>query len=290
MNRYLALQKIVETGSFTRAAGALGLTQSAVSQTVSALEDDLHIKLLNRSRAGITLTKEGRELWPHVEKLVYDYRIVKERAAEITGLETGTVRIGSMGSICANWLPSLIKEFKQHYPKIEFVLLMGDYVQIADWIRQGAVDFGFVNPKAVRGLKTFRVKSGPMLAVLPKGHPLAAFTAVPLLELAKEPFIELEEGNYSEPLLAFERLGLKADVRYIIHDDYTIMNMVEAGLGVSMLARLMLRRVNEYRLELRPTVPEVIREMCIAYKDRLSLTVASRRFIELLKARMDSLP
>ncbi len=67
------------------------------------------------------------------------------------------------------------------------------------------------------------------------------------------------------------------------------MNMVEAGLGVSMLAELMLKRI-AYNLELRPTDPPVIRKMAIGYKDRLSLTIAARRFIELLKENMDKLP
>ncbi|MBO6259131.1 MAG: LysR family transcriptional regulator [Succinivibrio sp.] len=289
MNRYLALQKIVELGNFTRAAEVVGCTQSAISQMIASLEDELRIKLLNRSRNGVTLTKEGQEIFPHIEKLVYEYRAVLERAREIRGLEIGTIRIGTMGSISAHWLPMLMKEFKQHYPAIEFVLLQGDYVSISEWIKSGAVDFGFVNPDAVSGLRTMPVKDGRMLAVLPPNHPLAALEVVPLKELVSEQFILLEEGHYSEPLVAFKSLGLEPDIRYTIHDDYTIMNMVEAGLGVSMMAELMLQRI-DYHLSLRPTDPPVIRKMCIGYKDRLSLTTAARRFIDLLKSRMQELP
>ena len=289
MNRYLVLQRIVELGSFTKAALELHLTQSAVSQSISSLEDELHIKLLNRNRGGVDLTPEGKLLYPHIEKVCYELRAVKERASELQGLESGTVRIATMGSISAHWLPSLIAAFQKEHPNIEFALLQGDYAATAEWIKSGAVDFGFVNPHAVSGIKTFPVKEGRMLAVLPPEHRLCAYEKVPLEELAREPFILLEEGGYSEPLKAFEELDLKLQIGYTIHDDYAIMNMVEAGLGVSMLAELMMRRIS-YRLEIRPTIPQVIRPISVGYKDALSLSTAARRFLELLRIKAPSLP
>ncbi|MDY6321483.1 MAG: LysR substrate-binding domain-containing protein [Succinivibrio sp.] len=288
-DRYQAFLRIVETGSFTRAAAALKVTQSAVSQAVSALEEDLQLKLLNRSRGGVSLTPDGKALFPYIERICYETRSLSEHAREIRGLETGTIRIGTMGSVSAHWLPSLIAAFQQHYPKIEFTILQGDYLSIAEWVRQGAADFGFVNSRAIKGLRTFPVKSGRMLAVLPPGHPLSTRETVPLAELAKERFILLEEGGYSEPLRAFEKEGLTPDIRYTIHDDYAIMNMVEAGLGVSMLAELMLRRI-DYKIAIRPTEPEVVRPISVCYKDRLSLTLAARRFLELLKENIPALP
>lgn len=289
MNRYLVLQRIVELRTFTKAADELGLTQSAVSQSVSSLEEELHIKLLNRSKNGAKLTAEGELLFPHIEKACYELRAIEERARELRGLETGTVRIATMGSVSAHWLPGLIAKFQKRWPNIEFALLQGDYTATEEWIKSGAVDFGFVNPHAVSGIKTFPVKDGRMLAVLPDGHPLASFAAIPLKLLAQEPFILLEEGGYSEPLKAFEEQSLSPDIRYTIHDDYAIMNMVEAGLGVSMLAELMLRRLS-YKLILRPTDPEVIRPISVGYKDALSLTTAARRFLDLLRSEIPNLP
>ncbi len=289
MNRFLVLQRIVELGTFTKAAEELHLTQSAVSQCISSLEDELHIKLLNRSRSGAVLTKEGQLLFPNIEKACYELRTIEERARELRGLETGTIRIATMGSVSAHWLPLLIGRFQQQYPNIEFALLQGDYVQTEQWIKSGAADFGFVNPHAVSGIKTFPVKEGRMIAVLPQSHRLCKYDVVPLKELAKEKFILLEEGGYSEPLKVFDELKLKPDIRFTIHDDYAIMNMVEAGLGVSMLAELMLRRLS-YNLCLRPTSPMVVRPIYVGYKDALSLTTAARRFLDLLREAIPELP
>lgn len=289
MNRYIALQKIVELGSFSKAAEALGYTQSAMSQMIASLEDELSIKLLNRFRTGAKLTMEGAELYPYLEKTIYQYMAAQEKAKEIRGLETGVIRMGTLASISAHWLPGLLKEFQEQYPGVEFVIHQGDYTSIQEWIKTGAVDFGFVNPKAVSGIETIVLKEGAMLAVLPENHPLAEKEVVPLADLADEPFILLEEGHYYEPLEAFRSIGTTPNVKYTIHDDYAIMTMVEAGLGVSILAELVLHRTN-YQIILRPTEPPVSRTVAIGYKDKSSLPMAGRRFIECLREHVEALP
>lgn len=289
MNRYLALQKIVELGSFSKAAEAMGYTQSSMSQMIASLEDELSIKLLNRYRTGAKLTIEGAELYPYIERTIYQYRAAQERAKEIRGLETGVIRMGALASIAAYWLPGLLKEFQQKFPRVEFVIHQGDYASIQEGIKTGALDFGFVSPAAVSGLKTIPLKEGKMLAILPEEHPLAQESVVPLAALAREPYILLEEGHYYEPMEAFEALGVKPNVKYTIHNDHAIMTMVEAGLGVSILAELVMQRV-QYHIAVRPTDPPVTRTISIGYKDWASLPMASKRFIEYLRTRVDLLP
>lgn len=282
MKRYLALQNIVEYGSFSKAAEAMGYTQSALSQMIASLEDELHLKLLNRYRTGARLTYEGRELYPSIQALINAYHGTIHKSEEILGLETGVVRMGVLASISVHWLPALIRSFEERYPKVEFVIHQGDHTSIEEWIRTGQVDFGFANPAAVIGLQTEVLGRGDMPAILPKGHPLAQKTAVPLEELAEEPFILLEEGHYYEPLEAFHSIGVHPKIKYTIHDDYTIMTMVEAGLGVSVLAELVLQRTN-YDIEIRPTVPPVCRVISLAYQSRDRLPTASKLFIEHVK-------
>ena len=80
MNRYIALQKIIELGSFTKAADALGYTQSSISQMIASLENELAIKLLTRSRVGVKLTIEGAELYPYIERSIISYRAMQMRS------------------------------------------------------------------------------------------------------------------------------------------------------------------------------------------------------------------
>lgn len=289
MNRYIALQKIIELGSFTKAAEALGYTQSSISQMIASLESELSMKLLTRSRTGIKLTIEGEELYPFIERSIIEYRNVQEKADEINGLETGIIRVGTISSITCHWMPKLIKGFQELYPNVQFLFHQGDYSSIREWIKTGAVDFGFITPPAAGELETVTIKNGEMLAVLPKNHPLAAKSSVKLEEIADDPFILLEEGHYSEPINAFRAAGLEPDIKYTIHDDYAIMTMVESGLGVSILAELMLRRSN-YNITCLPIEPPVYRTLSVGYKNKNRLPIASKYFIQYLIENIDKLP
>ncbi|MCD7909677.1 MAG: LysR family transcriptional regulator [Clostridium sp.] len=289
MNRYITFQKIVELGSFTRAAQALGYTQSAVSQMIASLEDELSIQLLYRSRVGIRLTPEGEDLYPFIRSTVLQYQAMLGKAGEIRGLETGVVRIGTISSISCHWLPRLIKEFGEQYPKVQFVLHQGDYTTIPEWVRTGEADFGFVNPDAVQGMCTQFLKEGELRAVLPADHPLAEQPFVELKQLAGEPFLLLEEGALSEPLEAFSQVGLKPNIRLRVHDDYSILSMIETGLGVSILPELVLQRTG-YRVAVRLIKPAVTRKIGLVFKDKDALPIAAKYFIRFLKGKIADLP
>ena len=86
MNRYAALLKVVELGSFTKAAELLGYPQPAMSQMIASLENELSIKLLYRSRYGVRLTPEGERLFPSVQTAVAQYNAMQNIAGEIRGL------------------------------------------------------------------------------------------------------------------------------------------------------------------------------------------------------------
>lgn len=284
-----AVIKVIERGTFAKAADDLGYTQSALSQMVASLEAELGFKVIQRSRSGSSLTPEGQQLLPFLEQVANSQRALEERAAEINGLETGTVRIGTIASISAHWLPSLMRHFEEQHPGVNFVIHQGDYALIPEWLNAGTIDFGFVNPAGVSGLQTHLLKSGPMSAVLPANHPLASLATVPLNQLADEPFILLEEGGYYEPLEAFAAIGCAANVKYTIHDDYSIMAMIDQGLGVSILADLIMRSC-PYPLAVRPTNPPVSRNIALAWKDTARLPVAAKRFMELIVQQAPSLP
>lgn len=289
MNRYIALEKIIDLGSFTKAAKALRYTQSSISQMISSLEDELSIKLLYRSRVGVKLTLEGADLYPYIQRAILQYQAMQEKSKEIRGLETGVIRIGTISSISCHWMPQLIKEFQELYPNVQFILHQGDYSSIQEWIKVGAVDFGFITPPAVTDLHTITIKDGRMLAVLPENHKLASHGTVNLHEIVNEPFILLEEGHFSEPMEAFHACNLEPNIKFRIHDDYAIMTMVEAGLGISILAELMLLRTN-YHIVLLPVDPPIIRTIAIGYKDKNSLPIASKYFIEYLISNIEKLP
>lgn len=288
MQKYVAFLKVIEMGSFTKAAELLGYTQPALSQMIAALEKELSVKLLYRSRYGIQLTPEGERLFPSIQNSVLQYSSMRRLADEIKGIETGVIRIGTVSSVSCHWLPGIIKQFWSEHPNVQLVLHQGDYSSICEWVRTGAIDFGFVNPKAVKGLETHIIKSGEFLAVFPVGHPLAEKETVSLQDLADEPYLLLEEGAYSEPLDAFQTAGIKPNIRLTIHDDYSIMSMIEQGLGYSILAELVLHRT-DYHIVARSVVPPIIRTLALVMKDKNSLPIAAKAFMKYLMQNADIL-
>ena len=289
MNRYTAFLKVVEVGSFTKAAEILGYTQPAMSQMIASLESELSIKLLYRSRYGVRLTPEGERLLPSIQSAVAQYQSMQNIAGEIRGLEHGVVRIGTISSISCHWLPPVIKQFWQKYPNVQLIVHQGDYTTIPEWVRTGELDFGFVTPDAVQGTDSRFLKYGEHRVCLPKDHPLAKLPVVPLAALEKEPFLLLEEGVYSEPLAAFRAAGLEPNIRMTMHDDYSILSMVEQGLGVTILPELVLRK-QSYDIAILPVEPMVYRRISIISRNENELPVAAKTFIRFLIEEQKSLP
>ncbi|WP_342576113.1 LysR family transcriptional regulator [Solibacillus sp. FSL K6-1781] len=284
MNMYYAFIKAIETGSFTKAAEELGYTQSAISQMVQSLEEELSTTLILRSRTGITLTPDGEEFLPFIRNICNSHRELLEKQKEMEGLQSGLIRIGTFSSVSCNWLPGLMKDFKEQYPSVHFELYQGGYTNISDWIKEGTVDFGFVNPKAVSKLTTIPLQEDEMLAVLPKEHPLSTQTIVSLKDLTKEPYILLDEIGLSEPLTVFQQNKLEPNIQFRVYDDYAIMSMIEKGLGISILPKLVLSRC-PYHIETKVISPSVARTISLAYKDKKVLPIASRYFIDFIIER-----
>ena len=287
MNRYIALEKVVKIGSFTKAAELLGYTQPALSQMIASLERELGLNLLYRSSHKISLTIEGERIFPTVQKTVAQYLAMREIAREICGLETGIIRIGTLSSISCHWLPPLICDFQRQYPKVKFILHQGDNNSIAEWLKNGEIDFGFINMSVYSGKAEF-LKTGKYLAVVPLNHPLAKNNRVTLNELATEPFLVIEEGSRSYPLEMCQKLGLEPNVILRVHDDYSIMSMVEYGLGVSILPELVLRKTN-YNIKKLPLNPPLTRDLGFIAKNKNELPLASKYFIDFMLANKDKL-
>ena len=135
---------------------------------------------------------------------------------------------------------------------------------------------------------TQHIKSGEFRAVLPKNHPLAEKKSLVLEDLAEEPFLLLEEGAYSEPLEAFRAAGITPNVKLRVHDDYSILSMVEQGLGISILTELVLRKTS-YDVVTLPIEPAIMRTMSIVAKDKNTLPLASKEFIRYLTEYREAL-
>ena len=288
LTRFEIFCRVVDTGSFTRAAEQLGYSQSAVSQTVRALEQELGTALLARGRGGVRLTADGAAYLPYFRAICGADEALARKQREMRGLENSLIRIGTFTSVSRNLLPPLMQRFKALYPGVQFELRQGEYTGIGRWLLEGSVDLGFLGVSTASGLHTKPLYRDEMTAVLPPAHPLAAQTCVSLVQLAEEAFILLDEGEHSIPLDAFAREGLPVQLAYKVYDDYTILAMVRQGLGVSILYRLAVAGF-EQGLALRPVTEPLERTVSRAWRAWDTLPLASRRFAEFVLENVPAL-
>ena len=291
MQRYKALLKILDSGSFTRAAEELGYSQSAVSKMITSLEAELGVKLIQRSRYGIRLTPEGEDLLPYIRNTQAQQELLETAAADLQGLAAGEIRIGAFASISKDWLAPIMEAFWRDYPGIRFELMQGDYSTISDLVRSGHLDIGFVNMESTAGLSATPLKSDELLLVLPQNHPLAQKERISLSEIRNERFFMIRSGEqsaYNDVAEAFRKEGVVPHIVLRAYDDYTILSLVERGCGVSILSEKIIRDAS-FRVVARPLARPVMRDICIITRSDRTVPVACRRFIRFLLDRRDTL-
>ncbi len=284
IQKYQAFIKTVEYGSFTKAAEALGCSQSGISRMIHDLETEWKVSLLERNRAGVRLTSEGLKLLPHAKRVCEEYRKLQMQVDELNGLETGLIRIGTFSSVATHWLPNIIKEFQMDYPNIDYELLLGDYTEIERWILEGRVDCGFLRLPTHPDLETIFLEQDHLRVILPENHRLADCERFPVQALCDDPFMLLEKGAKAEVSEIFERNHLAPKVHFTTWDDYAIMSMVESGLGISILPQLILQRV-PYRIVVKELDVPAFRNIGIALRNTKTASLAVKRFLEYLKYR-----
>lgn len=278
--KYRVLLKVLETGNFTRAAEELGCTQSGVSHTIQNLEDLLGFPVVNRGKGSVSLTRDGAAVLARIQEIVRLQDSIDQTAAEITGVLSGVLRIGTFSSVSVHLLPGLLKEFYSQYPGVEVRLFDGDYLDVERFITEGRVDCGFVSLPCQEKLDCLPLIQERLLAVLPKEHPLAQLEVVPLARLIQEPFIIPGEGLKYQVgrLLAGQPLNRK----YASKEDYVTIAFVRGGMGVSILPELMLRDFST-EVACRPLDVKAERQVGLAAQSFSRISPAGKCFVKFIR-------
>ena len=278
LKKYAAFVRTVELGSLTKAAQSLGSTQSRISHILNDLEEEYGFRLMHRSRGGIELTEAGRLLLPKMQAIVQKEQELSECVAEIRNADAGTVRLGVFTSVAVHWLPGMIRSFQSAHPRAQLEMRSGDYHDVEQWLREGSVDLGFITLPGPAEVETIPLAEDPLVAILPKGHRLAALSQIPIEELGEDPFISLLQSSAHDIHRAMDNAGIRPNIKYTTKDDYAILAMVEQGLGISIVPQLLIRGRSQ-NLEVRPLIPGASRTIALAIPQGEALPVV-RAFAE----------
>lgn len=290
LQKYTALLKTVELGSFSLAAEQMGYTQPAVSKMISDLESDWNVELLRRSRAGLEASSVCLQLLPILRAIEADCEALKFTVAEIHGAHTGLVRVGIFTSVADMWIPNLLKSFQQRYPNIEFDLInMESYAEIEDSIRHGKVDCGFVRLPTIHDLQAHFLMRDELVAVLPPDHPLAETSVFPVAQLEGAPFIKLREKVDFEVSHFLARIPYTPKLCYEVSSDHTVLSMVECGLGITITHSLIASNPR-YNVVCKTFDMGQYRDIAIATAKNVRLASTTKLFVDHVTSEVSGIP
>ena len=274
-----ALAVAAEQGSFTRAAQQLGYTQSGLTHMMNSLEREIGFPVLVRDRRGVRLTPAGQRILPMVQQCLAANQALEREISLVNSHQEDTIRIASYASIAMHWLPELIEQFRRLHEGVGIDVQMGSVEEVYRWVKEGKVDMAFASRQENSTLDWTPLKPDPLLVILPRDFDTGGAASLDVRRLEGQEFLMPSLGFHLDIMRALNRCGVTPVIRDTQVSDSVIISMVEHGLGVSVLSRLVLRgRQNSVRA--LPLAPRAVRELGIAARPKKELRPIVRRFIQ----------
>ena len=280
-----ALVAVADEGSFSAAALQMGLAQSTVSHAIATLEASLGVVLLLRGRSGAVLTPIGMEICQQAREVLAQVDKIQKTAAQVKELKAGRVRVAAVRTVATHILPEAISTFRQQHPGLSVEILEYDlYLDVEQAIREGKVDLGFTLLPTAAEFQSWEIFREPFVALLPPlESAYEASEALSWKELSGYARIVNARSVAHNDLVSehLARFGCHLSVDYSVREDSTMMNLVEKGLGVAILARLEAKPIPKgVRVRLLPETLE--RVMGVAVLEDAILPRAVFVFLDVL--------
>jgi DNA-binding transcriptional LysR family regulator len=281
---------LVELQSFSLAAERNFITQSAVSQQIRTLETRFNRKLLERvrGRRDVKLTVAGEVFFKEAMSVLDAYDHLQESMRGVVGRIGGTVKVATVYSIGLHELPSKVREFMARYPGVKIDLEYSRTTRVVRDVLTGNVELGIVAfPEPRRGLTIVPMMSDRLVVICPPDHELAKRSRLKVTDLADRKFVLFERDIPTRK--ATDRI-LKAhgvDIRKVAEFDNieTIKRAVEVGFGIAIVPQPSVD--DEVRTKQLCAVPmsekDWVRPVGIVYKSDRQLSVAAKKFVELVR-------
>jgi DNA-binding transcriptional LysR family regulator len=231
---------VVTYGGFHRAAGALRVSQPAVSARIRALEDSLGVKLFTRVHSNVLLSPAGKALRPVAEQLLRTVALARQAVHVSQPSEGGVLNIAAALSICTYFLPDVMKEYQSKNPKVLVNLRSGTSLQVLKMVLDGEADIGVARALHHPEVETTTLRDDPLILVGHPAHAAAQQSRVRLEETESWPLIFFDRGSSDWTLSQglFRRAGLLPNVVLEVETIEAAKKMVERKLGLSFLPQI----------------------------------------------------
>jgi DNA-binding transcriptional LysR family regulator len=279
---------LVETESFTKAAQISGVTQSAVSQQISALERQFKSLLIERSKKKFRLTREGHVLYEYSKQVIQTYDSLQNRLQEIKDIVSGTIRVATIYSIGLHDLPPYLKKFLKSFPTVNVHVEYRRANQVYEDVLSNVVDLGLVAyPTRDPKLELIPLRKDKLVLICHPQHPLAKLRSIKLSQLASQRFISFEPDIPTRKAIDKVLKDHHVEVQTVMEFDNieTVKRAVEIEAGVSLVPQgTITQEVAKQTLaEVKIEGVELVRPLAAIYKKTKVLSPAMKQFLAVLK-------
>ncbi|HWU69105.1 MAG TPA: LysR family transcriptional regulator [Stenotrophobium sp.] len=279
-----AFVEVADSGSFSRAAATLHLSQPAISKRIAALEAQLGKSLFDRVGRSIKLTDAGRTLLPYARRALQDVEDGRRALSHLSDRVGGRLSIGTSHHIGLHRLPPVLREFTRLYPDVDLDIHFMDSEVACQSVLAGKLELGIVTlpTQALPHLEMRQIWPDPLTVVIAPEHPLAGKKRIALPELANYPAVMPDESTYTHRIVKAElkKHGVEPHVRLATNYLETLKMLVGIGLGWSVLPRSML---DSSILALNVNGLHMQRELGAVWHERRTLSSGARVLLKLLK-------
>lgn len=241
LHHFRLVDTIVVEGTLTKAAEALHLTQSALSHQLKELEKELDIPVFYRKGKKLYLSNEGTRFLRSAQKILSELRLLEADMRHFKKGETGSLKISTQCYTAYHWLPCIIKYYKQVSPGIDIHVVSGATYLPLEYLLRGELDIAIIRNKIDNpNIHYEPLFKDQLFAIVSNEHPLARKKCIKITDFEGEelffPFNDPASGNISVIENMMKQQQVKARHIHRIHYTDAIIEMVNANLGVSVLA------------------------------------------------------
>jgi LysR family transcriptional regulator, transcriptional activator of the cysJI operon len=282
---------LVETKSFTKAAQINEVTQSAVSQTISALEKRFKSLLIERSKKNFRLTQEGEVCYDYSKQILQIHDALQNRLQEIEDVISGNIRLATVYTIGLHVLPPCVKRFLKRYPTVNVHVEYRRSDQVYESVLGNVVDLGLVAypPRDVR-LEIVPVRKDLLALICHPQHPLAKRKSVKLSAIKGMRFIHFEQDQPTRKAVDKLLKDQHVTVEGVMEMDNieTLKRAVEIDSGVAIVPEeTVVQEVANQTLSIvQLEGGDFSRPLAVVYKKNKVLSPAMKQFIALLKEEL----
>ncbi len=289
LDYYRVFYETARFQSFSTAAQHLYVSQSAISQCIHQLEDDLNVQLFVRTRRGITLTNEGEFLFSKVENAINSIEQGESQLERLRHLESGELRIAAGDTITTHFLLKYLEEFHATYPQIRIEMANSYSSQMLDLVKEGKADLAFVNMPMEDEELAFEpcIEINDLFVCGPDFDKKASYSWE---EIAQLPLILIEKNASSRQFLEknfrAKNISLNPQIEVAVHD--LLIRFASIHLGVSCVVEQFSKEEVEkgiiQKIQLDPPLPK--RSIGCAYLKNAPLSFAAKAFLDLVNASL----